>query len=321
MKKSDYKSVKIDDKIIIVERQAGYKINDDWRKNDRGLGYHQGIVVDISSKQMLDTAMIWAGSKGIIHKYDNGNFELTICDCAEDAPYQGGKLSFWNCIITCPDGKEFLVGINSDILLELIISNDFINGKCQRKIWLGRISGKLTGAFTENMDLFAQAKKDESKRKALSKSGNNYVPGDVVKTLTETQVYLGEVYCLAEEEEYHWDATLNLYKKPQKRYVFIKYEYFINNSDCFFLEIKKTKPKRIIESHIELNGKTPYNMIKECYDEYEKLYKGRNSKILEFERIKLMYSESEDIKNQQAELIDAFTKEHECSQVKINFID
>ena len=77
---------------------------------------------------------------GIVHKYKNGTFEFIIYDSA-DGSSQGGKLSFWTAIIKTPDKKEFRIGINADILLDLLKYNTFVNGICSNKVWLGRIKG------------------------------------------------------------------------------------------------------------------------------------------------------------------------------------
>ena len=215
---TDYQNVKIANEIIIVEKQSAYQSWVTWRKV-KGQGLHQGYVVDAGNKKSLENAKHWAECReydeslrptkapynwdkyyasareipGIEHKYPNGQFELTLCDSA-DGSSQGGKLSFWNCIITCPDGLEVLVGINADILLELLLKNTFIDGKCQSKVWLGRIKGTQVGAFTENMELYEQAQKDEASRQANAKADSKYVPGDIVKTLTGKDLYLGSVY-------------------------------------------------------------------------------------------------------------------------------
>lgn len=176
-----YKGIKIEDDIIIVERQ-----------NEE----HQGYLVCKSNKNQLESALAWAKCsvhvldkdgnevkeqvngwtrykfqelEGIVHEYRNGQFTFSLSESASGSS-QGGKLSFWNCTVTAPDGKEFLIGINSECLIQLLKHNTFINGVCQSKVWLGRIKNNV-GAFTENMKEFEQGKRiklSEKLRRLLS---------------------------------------------------------------------------------------------------------------------------------------------------------
>ena len=275
---ADYQNVKIANEIIIVEKPEAYRSWVTWR-TVKGQGLHQGYIVDAGNKKMLETAMKWAECRkydeslrpskapynwekyyasvkiisGIEHKYQNGQFELTLCDSANNSS-QSGKLAFWNCIITCPDGKEFLVGINADILLELLLTNTFIDGKCQSKVWLGRIKGTQVGAFTESMELYKQAQKDEASRQAAAKADSKYIPGDIVKTLTGKDLYLGSIYQYYSFER-GWsyrDNYIVVYKKPKLVHIYRGY-YIGWNSDkeeiSSYYEVKNTKVKRIVEGH------------------------------------------------------------------------
>ena len=217
---------------------------------------------------------------GIEHAYQNGQFEITLCDSADNSS-QGGKLAFWNCIIKCPDGKEFLVGINADILLELLVSNTFVNGTCQSKVWLGRIGGKQVGAFTENMPLYAQAQKDEAKRQEVKKANDKYVPGDIVKTLKEKDLYIGSVYQYYKFDTPNWgrDDYLVIYDKPKLVHIFRSYytPWGSNKEELSeYYEVKETKVKRIIDSHINLNY-TAIDYIKKCNQKTLKDYERKDA--------------------------------------------
>ena len=275
---TDYQNVKIANEIIIVEKPTPYCSWVTWRKV-KGQGMHQGYVVDAGNKKSLESAMRWAECReydeslrptkapynwdkyyasvikhsGIEHRYQNGQFEITLCDSA-DGSSQGGKLAFWNCIITCPDGKEFLVGINADILLELLLKNTFVDGKCQSKVWLGRIRGTQVGAFTENMELYEQAQKDEASRQAAAKASSKYNPGDIVKTLTDKDLYLGSVYqYYSFESGWHYrDNYLVIYDKPKLVHVYRSYYTGWNDTKeklSDYYRIKNTKVKRVIIGH------------------------------------------------------------------------
>ena len=279
----DYKSIKIANEIILVDKQAAYKSWVSWREV-KGQGLHQAYVVDAGNKKMLESAHSWADDTaydenlrpttapynwdkyyasgkiipGIEYTYQNGQFEITLCDSADNSS-QGGKLAFWNCIIKCPDGKEFLVGINADILLELLVSNTFVNGTCQSKVWLGRIGGKQVGAFTENMPLYAQAQKDEAKRQEIKKANDKYVPGDIVKTLKDKDLYIGSVYQYYKFDTSNWrsrDYYLVIYDKPKLVHVFRSYwtSWRSNEEELSeYYDVKETKVKRLVDSHIDLD--------------------------------------------------------------------
>lgn len=206
---TDYQGIKIYDEVIIVEKES-------WRwengKRVKDL-IPQGYIVEVGNKNMLDTALRWAKQSiytvdennnyvydengdhvcetiaGVINTYKNGEFKFELNEAA-DGSSQGGKLSFWNCLITASDNKVYKIGISSEILLNLLKQNTFKNGICESNIWLGRIKGQQVGAFTENMPEFAQSKADQALREA--KSTKKYQPGAILKSKTKTQIYLGE---------------------------------------------------------------------------------------------------------------------------------
>jgi len=288
----DYKGIKIYNKITIVEKTMTTEDGYNWR----GRTVNQGYVVDTGNKKMLDTALRWAewtyydrdlndkywearnkfghDSKeakeaeaaydatrkkieGITHEYDNGTFTITLSESASGSS-QGGKLSFWNCIITAPDGNSFLVGINSELLLHLLMSTTFINGTCQEKVWLGRIGGTQVGVFTEAMEDFKQAKLDEEQRTAVKNASNKYVPGDIVGTLKEKQLYLGSIYkYYSIEQGYRYaDKYIVIYDKPKLVHIFRGfYKHWKTGEeelDSYFNETL-TKPKRLVLDHMDLD--------------------------------------------------------------------
>lgn len=205
-----YKGVNIPEEIIIVEKLP---IAANEEEHDRSDSINQGYVVLPGNEKMLATAKEWSRSfcyltdefgeyvfednkngyktvekEGIIHTYKNGTFKFTVKDSAHGSS-QGGKLSFWNCLIEDPDGKQFLIGINAELLLNLFKFSSFVNGTCQEQVYLGRI-GQQVGVFTENMPDYVQARMDE-KFKTL-KPTIKYVPGDILMSKKDMVIYLGE---------------------------------------------------------------------------------------------------------------------------------
>ena len=289
-----YKGIKIYDKVTIVEKTTVVEGGYNWH----GRTVNQGYVVDSGNTKMLETALKWAkwvwsdqeltnqyweirnkfGSSsqeaiealdkcqaakkemlGIVHEYTNGQFEIAL-DEAAGSSSQGGKLSFWNCVITAPDGNSFLIGINSELLLHLMMTTTLVNGKCQEKVWLGRIGGTQVGVFTEDMEDFKQAKLDEQQRQAVKSSSSKYNAGDIIKTLTEKELYLGSVYqyykIMRPDWPYQGKTKIIIYEKPQLVHVFRHYyQNWKTESETLSdsYRIKDTKPKRIVDSHIELD--------------------------------------------------------------------
>lgn len=242
----DYSGINLPENVIIVENKYG-----------------QGYVVSEGSS--LDNARNWAERsdwKPKEYKYKNGTFTLRITNAAGHSS-QGGKLSFWNCQIRTEDEKEFLIGIASDCLAELIINNTLINGKCQNKIYFAKC-GNSTWAITENMPSYKTALEDKKIKE--TKTTTKYEPGDLVGSLTCTELYLGEiyeyisVYQLNRYDRYFkhfevnnraYDKLIVINNKPKKFYWLVNVydtDKDFNNKPVFFhtYYLSKNKPKRRI---------------------------------------------------------------------------
>ena len=284
---ADYKGIKIPNEIILVEKL-----------NDRG-EISQAYVVDKGNTKMLENAVSWAKTRfrkkddsgeyiriprghyidydwyevdGIQHEYKNGNFQLELLEAA-DGSSQGGKLSFWNCKIITTDNKEFSVGINSELLIDILKRNTWINGKCQtNKVWLGRVKGSQVGVFTENLENFKQAYEDEKQRTA--KKSSSYKPGTVIKTLNSVQVYAGELYKRYEIEynssrywyndSYAPEVFITIYKKPKKVYGFLGHDWQDSSKwRLDYIEVQSNKQARII------TGETVDFNLKDVFDNWQ----------------------------------------------------
>lgn len=311
----DYQGVKIPKKIIIVSRPNGiHKYSSRDNLYECNYEYAPAYIVDPESKGMLDSALSWARTtytkqdengnfivdyidkngkewyknhqvEGIQSEYDNnGQFEFELYDSAGGS-YQGGKLSFWNCRIIAPDGKKFQIGINSDILLNLLQHNTFVNGKCQEKVYLGRIKGNAVGAFTKNMELFKQAEYDDSIRKASKTS--KYKPGDYVRSKINRYIYLGEIYRLFDFKHLnhgHWyfnkggEDLIVRYDKPIKQHLYavlhdgnFDEQGNIIDIEKGWFELKDSKTAYIVDGRSVKVGTPHEQYIKH----YEYVYKER----------------------------------------------
>lgn len=246
-----YSGVKIPDEIIIVE-----KIND--LKNINNVNVNQGYVVESGNKNMLDSALLWARScikkadntgyetlEGKCYTYKNGSFKIILKNSAQGSS-QGGKLSFWNCLILAPDGKEFLIGINADILLEFLLYNIVEYGRCSNPIYLGRVNGNV-GVFTPNMPAYEQFIEDENIRKSCNKKTANYVPGDIVTTLTTKMLYLGTLNSRFSIDYSHaYGYVITIFSKPKLVHIFKDLNY---PAKLNVIEFYDSKPRRTISDH------------------------------------------------------------------------
>lgn len=208
---NEYTGWKLFDKITIVAKKQ--REWDPEKCEHVFTDNYQGYIVDPNNKQQLKTARDWGTdyvwrdytdalgnrqeNKEIIepeeYTYDNKNFTLELWQSANSST-QGGKLSFWNCWITASDGRRFLVGIASDLLLDVLKSTTMINGVVQEPLMFARCEGGV-GMLSENMNSYKDALADEAARvdKSKGKTSKHKV-GYVYETLTRKDIYFGDVY-------------------------------------------------------------------------------------------------------------------------------
>lgn len=208
MSTGEYKGWHIPDKVIIVAKEMH-----EWKDGQSVFtGKYQGYVVDANNKDMLASAHGWAKwteyvrpydpktrtyaavieHEGIEFPFENEGFNLELLESA-DGSSQGGKLSFWNCKIS-KDGNEFVIGINSDYLLEILLYNDFSKGVCRETLSFARCKGGV-GMTTKNMPIYQQFLVDEQKRAAVKKGKTKKrEQGHLYSTLICGDVYFGKYY-------------------------------------------------------------------------------------------------------------------------------
>lgn len=259
----DYKGIKIPEEIIIVENAIG-----------------QGYVVIPGSS--IDGALNWAkGNHGkwvdgkwieikrepIVNNYKNGEFTISLYDSANRSS-QGGKLSFWNCTIHAPDGKDYVIGINSDILFELLINSTIVNGDIQGKVWLGKEKTN-TGVYTENMEMFKQAREEDRVRSKIKSA--KYEPLDIVSDLNGRYVYLGKYPNLIEEKinmDGWYERSVDVILTDKPEYVHVYVSLYEDNSFSY-LQMNKTKTAKIIENEKFLGNGTPNELFLSKIKDYD----------------------------------------------------
>lgn len=190
----------------------------------------QAYVVDPSNKKQLESAKKWGNETEVLrdknnnaiydsekHEYkvveypaevitlENSGFTVELLEAA-NCSSQGGKLSFWNCLLS-KDNEEYIVGINSELLLDLLKQSTFINGKCKETVSFARKCGNV-GLLHSSMKEYQEALGDKQIRESNNKGktkkwqvGHNYT------TLSKNDIYLGKVFTPIKVE---YDCIYNL---------------------------------------------------------------------------------------------------------------
>lgn len=305
---TDYNGYKLLDKIILVSR--------DPVAHDEDKAIRQAYLVDPLNAKQLETAKHWAtwtehvrnaegkydSSLSIIHKhqehaFDNNGFELELLDCAGGSS-QGGKLSFWNCIVSKDDYK-FKIGINSEMLLDLLKNATFINGKCQSKLLFITQNGKV-GMTTEGSDVWQQCIKDRDFKDSIKNNATTkYNFGDLISTTTTSEIYLGTLkqYYTFDARVSRWSynradyraCTLTKLAKPKTYHLFhyisaySKKDYsrlsniitYYRDDDWSRLDIKVSRPKRVVTGQINLDS-SQEELYKTLFNRYSNYSKENN---------------------------------------------
>ena len=258
------KSIFIPEEIIIVQNKS-----------------KQGYVVLPGKENMLESALRWAKEytydystekkeatlyEGTVHKYKNGQFKLKLCESAANS-WNGGKLSFWNCIIVAPDNEEFLIGINQELLCNLLQNCTLINGEVQQLVWLGKQRNN-TGVYTELMPDFIQATEELKIKAAFKSKTTKYNVGDIVGSPSKLAVYAGEIYNhYSMETTYDWNVhsyvvDVEKLDKPEKYHLFIPYEDGELAPDWTFSDnIKRKKTPHTVVGHVDYTSEELYQLV------------------------------------------------------------
>lgn len=305
----DYQGYRLIDKIMLVCRDKA--THEDGRGSNRS-GCYQAYLVDPSNNKQLESARHWAkwteygpsfknketgkweyeyliDHEPVEFTFDNNGFTLELKDCAGGSS-QGGKLSFWNCLVN-KDNKTFMIGINSDMLLDLLKNASFEKGKCQSPLIFITQKGKV-GMTVKDSETYQQCIKDNELRSVFKKTQTSkFSFGDKVSTATINEVYLGTITKYYEFDPgerntsyrymNHFDireCTLTKLKTPVKYHLFDSLsrektltELLNDYNDYFYSypDIKKTCPKRTITGKITMDcTETEFkqNIIQKIYD-------------------------------------------------------
>ena len=324
---SDYKGYKLLDKIILVERDMGETVHNSH-------DYPQAYLVDPYSKTQLGSAKRWATwteyvrddqfqvtgtieHGPTVHEFENSGFKISFLESASESS-QGGKLSFWNCLVE-KDDKKFCIGINSDMLLDVIKESTFVNGVCQERVCCATKKSNC-GVVVEGGEAFKDALKDMIHKDKMKKKTVKYNPGDQLLTVSSTEWYLGEAYVLYEFKTVYqktgWGYNGNLdtfktklvrYKEPKKVHLFVNKPWGLKEGEeipytvgAFFdkrawFETRDKKPARTLGSQpLKEDTMTYADGIKRYYEMnsvFKKNHYGTSSSYhnyTEFNRLQFM---------------------------------
>ena len=250
-----YTGWKLFDKVTIVAKKM---LAYDYKTGETtDTGNVQGYLVDPTNKKQLEAARNWGttyksiyeevdGKRQFVDKeiiepdeytYDNDGFTLELHNSAEGSS-QGGRLSFWNCWITAPDGHRFLIGSAADLLLDVLKSSTIINGIVQDKLMFARCNGGV-GMLSKSMDSYKNAVNDMAiKKKMSSGKTKKVIPGHIYETTTEQNIYVGKMYQWYEEvrdkrqvDYWHRYGKLIGFKRLEKPREFIFYPSYSEGKD------------------------------------------------------------------------------------------
>ena len=295
----NYIGWKLFDKVTIVAKKMyayDYKTSTTYET-----GTVQGYLVDPSNKKQLENARSWGtthtyeyftdekGNRSVKqtheHKpeeytYDNDGFMLQLYNSAEGSS-QGGKLSFWNCWITAPDGKKFLIGIAADLLLDVLKSSIVVNGIVLDKLMFARCKGGV-GMLHKGMESYQQAIADANTRNNMKKGKTSkHQLGHVYVTATEQNVYFGKFYRwyepVYEKKVVSWgvyrDTIVGFKKldKPVEQIFFPRYDETktkFSEYECHWWECRDKAPaRRESDSVVEIDL-TPEEMCKRFEEQH-----------------------------------------------------
>lgn len=222
MENYDYKGWKIPKQLYIY----AHKNRNEYKNHP----YPQAMIASSNTEKAINTAKRWACGtyrndgidESLYTEYiiENNNITLEVIESAQGSS-QGGKLSFWNCIISKGD-MSVIVGIGSDLLLELLKTSTFIDGECQTKVTMARY-GNHWGAIHEKMPEYKEAIKDmDFSNKIISaKKTTKWEPGYEYFSKTMSDIYLYDLYCWYEYDgcEKYWGTPrtyfIKSYSKPK----------------------------------------------------------------------------------------------------------
>ena len=177
----------------------------------------KAYVADASDSSQLSTGHRWAGTGYREETLDNRGFKLRLMDSPGRSYSQGGKLSFCMCEIT-RDEDRWEIGIDTEMLIELLKMSTCINGEIQNELMFARRSGKL-GMIAMDSKFYEQAMTDKEIREKVSKT-RKPKPGYLHEALTVKSVYMFDIRSFVSENRLFIESKPDHYSYSMRRNIF-----------------------------------------------------------------------------------------------------
>lgn len=205
-----------------------------------------GYVVEHGDEKALESAKDWAREREYdydkreyvkvhepkVHTFDNGGFTVKILESAGGSS-QGGRLSFLACEVE-KDGISFVIGVNDDLLVDLIKNSTIIKGVIQEKVMFVRKAGR-PGFIHEGMKAYEEANADMKLKDDMKKAKktSKWEIGGIYSSLTQTDMCIGKVFDTMEEVDeqdntwpYRTRRVLRKREKPVEVYAWVHFYNF-----------------------------------------------------------------------------------------------
>lgn len=177
----------------------------------------KAYVADASDSSQLSTGHRWAGTGYREETLDNRGFKLRLMDSPGRSYSQGGKLSFCMCEVIRDDSR-WEIGIDTEMLIEMLKMSTCINGEIQNELMFARRSGKL-GMIAMDSKFYEQAMTDKEIREKVSKT-RKPKPGYLHEALTVKSVYMFDIRSFVSENRLFIESKPDHYSYSMRRNIF-----------------------------------------------------------------------------------------------------
>ena len=177
----------------------------------------KAYVADASDSSQLSTGHKWAGTGYREETLDNRGFKLRLMDSPGRSYSQGGKLSFCMCEVIRDDSR-LEIGIDTEMLIEILKMSTCINGEIQNELMFARRSGKL-GMIAMDSEFYEQAMTDKEIREKVSKT-RKPKPGYLHEALTVKSVYMFDIRNFVSEGRLFIESKPDHYSYSMRRNIF-----------------------------------------------------------------------------------------------------
>lgn len=206
----------------------------------KGKNYPKAFVANAEKPHIVQNAKRWASSSYSEYSVpktvttENSGFYLSLISAADDSS-NGGKLSFWMCLIEKKNIPTFAVGINAPILCDLLQHATLINGKISESLFFIQKNNQI-GICNKDTDCYKEMlveirKKEEAKQVTVKKT-TKWRPGySYYSTCTNTTMIGWFDSKLARVYQRNYKTTFELNFDAPKQAAVIDTEHIIRREE------------------------------------------------------------------------------------------